>query len=131
MRERTGVSRKLPDLLVRQKASEGRHPVRTPLANCGGDVLDRIAVNPDVIHERRAHAAASVEVAADAVHGAEQLLAGSDLLGIIHDAPAFGAFLGDGLISARREWHEGNLRFGAARIACFRFRTLCLFRVAS
>src|SRR4029079_14210863 len=121
----------LPDLLVRQKAAEGRHAVRASFANAGPNVLDRVAVDPDVVHQRRAHTAAAIEVATDTVHGAEKLLAGSDLFGIVHYAPRLGALIGDGLLSAWREWHEGDLRLAAGRIGRYPFRTFSLLRVAS
>lgn len=115
------VSCELPDLFVGQKAAEGGHAVRAPFANAGPDVLDRVAVDPDVVHQRRAHTAAAIKVTADTVHCAEKLLAGSDLFGIVHYAPPLGALIGDWLLSARREWHEGDLRLAAGRIGCFRF----------
>src|SRR4051812_15857554 len=40
----------LPDLVVRDLAAEGRHAVRAALADRVHDVLDRAAIDPDVVH---------------------------------------------------------------------------------
>src|SRR4051812_44897737 len=62
------VSGDLPDLIVGDFAAIGGHAIGPAFDDGGENLLGLAAVNPFLIHERRAHAAAAVCVAADAVH---------------------------------------------------------------
>ena len=74
-RQRADVGGELPDLVLGQLAAPRRHAVGAAFGDARRDLVDAAAVAPFVVHQRRAHAAAAVAVAADAVHLAEELLA--------------------------------------------------------
>ena len=68
------VRRQLPDLVDRDVPAVRRHPVRPALGDRREDVRGRAAVDPFGVHQRRADAAAAVEVASGAVVLLEELL---------------------------------------------------------
>src|SRR3954453_11922621 len=88
---RTHVGGDLPNLVVRDFSPERRHAVRPALADRMHDVLDRAAVNPDVVHERRPRSAAAVGVAADAVEPFVELLALAQVIGVFLEFLALAA----------------------------------------
>src|ERR1700729_1419851 len=77
-RQRLHVCRQVPHLRRSQDELPGRHAVRTALCDRLIDLLYPSAVAPMAGHQRWAHAAAAVEMAACTVHLAEQLFAFRD-----------------------------------------------------
>src|SRR5215204_4117609 len=70
--EGVDVGDQLPDLLAGDAAAERRHSVGASFDNGGVDLLGLGAVDPLVVGERRADAAAAVRMAAAAVEGGEE-----------------------------------------------------------
>src|SRR4051812_4513214 len=73
--ERANIGGNLPNLVFGNLAAERRHPVRPALAYASGDVFDRAAVNPDIVHQRGTRASAAVGMTAATIVPGEQLLA--------------------------------------------------------
>src|SRR4051794_26371548 len=69
------IGRDLPDLILRNFSAERRHAVRPAFADAGGDVFDRAAVDPHVVHQRRARTPTPVSMTTAAVVPSVQLLA--------------------------------------------------------
>src|SRR5690242_13105679 len=105
--ERSHVGDDLPDLLVGNFAAKGRHSVGTAFDYSCMNLLGGAAVNPFVIHQRRAHAAAAVGMTADTVVPGEEPLAFGNCPGVFIE----GSF-------ARFCWQSDGSHFCRWRARC-------------
>ena len=81
--QRADIGGELPDLVVGQLPAPRRHAVGAAFGDRRGDLVDAPAVAPLVVHQRRAHAAAAMGMAADAIHLRVEQLALGDRRGIV------------------------------------------------
>src|SRR3954447_630191 len=112
---RAHIAGDLPDLVVRDLAAERRHAVRPALADRVDDVLDRPAIDPDVVDQRRPRAAAAVGVAADAVEPAVERLALREMVGVALELLALAADLARRAGRAGDQRHERDLLLALRR----------------
>src|SRR5215212_4194239 len=112
---RTHIPGDLPDLVVRDLAAERRHAVRPALADRVDDVLDRAAVDPDVVDQRRPGAAAAIGVAADTVEPAVERLALGEVVGVALELLALAADLARRAGRAWEQRHERDLLLALGR----------------
>src|SRR5215217_8311705 len=112
---RAHIAGDLPDLVARDLAAERRHAVRPALADRVDDVLDRAAIDPDVVDQRRPGAAAAIGVAADAVEPAVERLALGEVVGVALELLALAADLARRAGRARKQRHERDLLLALRR----------------
>src|SRR3954469_8560817 len=112
---RAHIAGDLPDLVVRDLAAERRHAVRPALADRVDDVLDRAAVDPDIVDQRRPGAAAAIGVAADAVEPAVERLALGEVVGVALELLALAADLARRAGRAWEQRHERDLLLALGR----------------
>src|SRR5215204_5949020 len=112
---RAHIAGDLPNLIVRDLAAERRHAVRPTLADRVDDVLDRAAIDPDVVDQRRPGAAAAIGVAADAVEPAVERLALREVVGVALERLALAADLARRAGRARKQRHERDLLLALGR----------------
>src|SRR5215213_4538084 len=112
---RAHIAGDLPDLVVRDLAAERRHAVRPALAERVDDVLDRAAIDPVVLDQRRPGAAAAIGVAADTVEPAVERLALREMVGIALELLALAADLARRAGRAWEQRHERDLLLALGR----------------
>src|SRR6476661_6811102 len=86
----TNIGDNLPDLILRNAAAPGGHPVGSALYDCVEKICGFAAVNPVLLNQRRPDASAPVRMATGTIKPIEKPLSFGNIIGgcvvrIVHD----------------------------------------------